>query len=570
MANAKCTAPALVPAVSYVRMSSDKQDKSPEQQRDEITKLAERGGYSVAREFLDPGITGDSIEARPQFCEMLVCVTNGGPKTILAWDQDRIGRFDSLSAGSILTPLRKAGVRIVTCCQGLLDLETFEGRVSYMVRQEGKHAFLRDLSHNCCRGHLDGAARGEWQGGPTPFGYGTEPIPDAPVRKNGTRPMRLTVDPEAASVVRRIFALFASGKSAHEIADMLNREGIPAPHGGKWRLNRITRMVKKRVYLGESRYGDTPIGKYHRATAAGPQPVNGNGTGNHPAADPVVVKGTHEPLVSVADFERCQRFLVERASAKSPYRPGDNPYLLSGLVKCAHCGGGMVGTTNKGPSRLYECASYHTMGKSVCRKHTLREDTVVRLLIGKLQEHFEDIGNEKQLRDEIRRQCAPQPTCTADTAKLQTRIGKLSKQIDMGAEKLLAAPAELTPILTTKLQQWQKERDDLRHQLQAHQRPADATLADVEEIIDAAIGELRALRERLTVADPVLLREVLRQFVVKVELWFADPPTSGKGKRFRSVPQRGLIHLRPDVRLIKLVPSDSSLGQGRPCASVVP
>ena len=38
----------LIPAVSYIRMSSDHQEASPEQQRAEIAKLAERDGYRIS------------------------------------------------------------------------------------------------------------------------------------------------------------------------------------------------------------------------------------------------------------------------------------------------------------------------------------------------------------------------------------------------------------------------------------------------------------------------------------------------------------------------------------------
>ena len=41
-----------IPAACYIRMSSDKQDASPEQQRDELTKLAARGGYHVVARIL--------------------------------------------------------------------------------------------------------------------------------------------------------------------------------------------------------------------------------------------------------------------------------------------------------------------------------------------------------------------------------------------------------------------------------------------------------------------------------------------------------------------------------------
>ena len=50
-----------VAAVTYIRMSSDKQDASPQQQRDELEKLAKRDGYRVLREYFDPADIGRPI-----------------------------------------------------------------------------------------------------------------------------------------------------------------------------------------------------------------------------------------------------------------------------------------------------------------------------------------------------------------------------------------------------------------------------------------------------------------------------------------------------------------------------
>ena len=67
----KTTKPALTPAVAYIRMSSNQQDASPEQQRAEINKLAGREGYSVIRWYEDPGVSGDDTRKRKAFLRML-------------------------------------------------------------------------------------------------------------------------------------------------------------------------------------------------------------------------------------------------------------------------------------------------------------------------------------------------------------------------------------------------------------------------------------------------------------------------------------------------------------------
>jgi DNA invertase Pin-like site-specific DNA recombinase len=47
----------MISAVGYIRMSSDKQEASPEQQRQEIISLAKRDGYRIIRWYVDEGVT---------------------------------------------------------------------------------------------------------------------------------------------------------------------------------------------------------------------------------------------------------------------------------------------------------------------------------------------------------------------------------------------------------------------------------------------------------------------------------------------------------------------------------
>jgi YD repeat-containing protein len=61
-------------------------------------------------------------------------------------------------------------VRLETVCQDKIDWETFAGRLVFLIQQESKHQYLRDLSRNVFRGHLAGFAKGRWQT-VAPLGY---------------------------------------------------------------------------------------------------------------------------------------------------------------------------------------------------------------------------------------------------------------------------------------------------------------------------------------------------------------------------------------------------------------
>ncbi len=133
----------LIPAAAYIRMSSKRQDKSPAEQRAEITKLAAREGFQVVEWFTDQAITGDSSsDERPGLAAMLAAAKAGTFKALLAWHTNRVSREDAMDAIVFYNQLRKAGVGLHTVCEGAIDLEDFTGQLLMFIRQKGSNDFL--------------------------------------------------------------------------------------------------------------------------------------------------------------------------------------------------------------------------------------------------------------------------------------------------------------------------------------------------------------------------------------------------------------------------------------------
>ena len=99
-----------IPGVAYVRMSSDKQEASPKQQREAIEQMAS-GKYRVVRWYQDEGISGAESDKREGFQRLIVDATMRKDfQAILCWDQDRFSRFDPIEANYDWHILSKAGL----------------------------------------------------------------------------------------------------------------------------------------------------------------------------------------------------------------------------------------------------------------------------------------------------------------------------------------------------------------------------------------------------------------------------------------------------------------------------
>ena len=137
----------VIPAVAYIRMSSDKQEASPKQQRDAIETYAAENNYRILDWYEDKGISGSRSD-REDFQRLMSDAETGTFKAILCWDQDRFSRFPPLEASYYWHRLNVAGVHIATVAQGKLNFDDDDlGEwLKASVVQHGKAEYLKDLS----------------------------------------------------------------------------------------------------------------------------------------------------------------------------------------------------------------------------------------------------------------------------------------------------------------------------------------------------------------------------------------------------------------------------------------
>src|SRR5471030_2941515 len=88
-------APALLRAVEYVRMSTEHQQYSTENQADKIREYAVHRGIEIVRTYTDSGKSGLRIDGRVSLQQLLKDVESGTADftIILVYDVSRWGRF---------------------------------------------------------------------------------------------------------------------------------------------------------------------------------------------------------------------------------------------------------------------------------------------------------------------------------------------------------------------------------------------------------------------------------------------------------------------------------------------
>lgn len=516
-------------AVGYIRMSTDKQEESPEQQRAEILKLAKKYGYRVIRWYEDHAISGAKTLKRKQFIQMISDAEQQGDfRAILCWDQDRFGRFDSIEAGEWISPLRRAGVELICVVQGRINWDDFAGRMIYQITQEGKHRYLVDLSRNSLRGMIHYAKNGNLLGMPTPYGYDRVYFDESGKemcriqrgeRFRKPRAWSAQLMPEQTrgevETIRWLFKTFArEDRSARSLAVGLNGQKVPSPSGGEWDFSHIKNLLRHPVYIGTLAYGRRTAGLYHGVGADGELLEAKQERGDMDGYAPIMIPNNHEALIDETTFAVVQ----ERLRARSKVSGGRfRRYLLSGILRCGHCGSIMVGgSQGKGRYQYYKCKRSRVSG--TCNNYAVRTTLIEEALIEHFRIAWLSKNGQKALRKAITRVAAKQADDRPNRiASLQQRLETLETQIAKGRKNLLLVDPDDVPDLKQILAGWKDERTEIEHQLAEEEQPAES---DPDTDPDAVIEELHYLEEHLASNESLTARAAFSRVFKSVTLYW--------------------------------------------------
>lgn len=374
----KSGAEASFRAALYIRLSREDGDReesdSVANQRALLTEYARADDTIENFElFIDDGYSGTGFD-RPAFRRMLEALRARRLNCVVVKDLSRFGR-NYIDTGRYLEqefPL--LGVRFISLGD---DIDSWarpaqSNTILVPFKNLINDEYSRDISQKI-RAALDSKRRrGEYIGSHPPYGY----------RRAEDDRTRLAVDPAAADVVRRIFRDFLAGRSKSAIARALNAEGVPSPAAyrsggaGLWSYSSVDHILRNPVYRGDlvqGRYGNVSY-KIQK-------------TRRRPEERWFVARGTHEPLVEPADFDRAQGLMETDARADAE---SGEVHPLAGLVRCAECGRALSRRRVRHAYGVYEyyiCPTYK-QSHEACTPHSVRVDAVEREVLSAIRDEI--------------------------------------------------------------------------------------------------------------------------------------------------------------------------------------
>ena len=217
-------------AVAYLRVSTDRQDLSPEAQRDAIDRWAQGHGVEVVAVHEDLGISGGAeIDKRPGLLAAIDAVRERGAGVLVVARRDRLAR-DVLVSAMVERLCERHRARVQSAdgtgngdgpeaalLRGIVDVFAAYERAVIRSRTRAALAVKR--------------ARGE-RVGTIPYGY-----------RLATDGKHVEEDPAEQRVVERARELRAGGRSLRYIGRTLAEEGHAPRSGRRWHVQVLARMV---------------------------------------------------------------------------------------------------------------------------------------------------------------------------------------------------------------------------------------------------------------------------------------------------------------------------------------
>ena len=302
-----------------------------------IASQKANGWVCLPEHYDDGGFSGGNLN-RPGLKKLLRDCEAGKVDVIVIYKIDRLSR--SLCDFADLSRFfEKWNVAFVSVTQEI-NTQTSAGRMMLNILMTFAQ-FEREMISSRIKDKMAATRKkGKWVGGSVPFGY-------------YTHDKRLVVDKNRAPIVQRIFQRYLEIQAPRQIARELNADGIKTVVGKDWGRQSIYNILNNHTYVGDVFY------------------------------EGQVYPGEQDAIIDRETWELTQAFLKANAPGGDKRRPSTSEAALSGIIRCGHCNGAMIGVSSKRWGRVYhyyQCVKDKERDVSVCPIKEIRAGDIEALV----------------------------------------------------------------------------------------------------------------------------------------------------------------------------------------------
>ena len=299
-----------------------------------------------------------------------------------------------------------------------------------------------------------------------------------------------TINDAEAHIIRQIYEDYVKGRSPRAIAIDLNQRYIEAPSGKGWTHSTIigsrkrgTGILNNQLYIGKRVWNRL---RYRKDPNTGKRVSRLN-----PPEDWVVVDVPELRIIADNLWQRAQDLQNTRARHTRP--DASNPdwkqrrpkHLLSGLIKCGACGGGMSLVSRT----YYGCSNRRNKG--TCKNHlTIRLDVLEEAVLHGLKERLVTPQLTKefihQYSLEINRLKAE---ASSQQEAARDKLNNLNAKIDNIVDAIAAG--NTSNALTERLEKLEREKEHVLSNLEEAEPDPVRIHPNAADLYIAKVGNLR-------------------------------------------------------------------------------
>jgi DNA invertase Pin-like site-specific DNA recombinase len=356
-----------VRAAEYVRMSTEHQKYSTENQSEIIQRYAADRGIQIVRTYADHGKSGLRLDGRDALKRLIDDVRSGRADftAVLVYDVSRWGRFQDADESAYYEFLcKEAGILVHYCAEQFENDGSLSATIIKSMKRAMAGEYSRELSVKVFTGQCRLIGLGFRQGGLAGYGLRRQLIdehrqPKAELAIGAQKSLQtdrviLVPGPDhEIDTVRRMYRLFAQdGQSEHAIAVLLNEEGNLTDLKRPWTRGTVHQVLTNEKYVGNNLYNRTSF-KLKKKRIVNPPEMW------------IRADAAFRPVVEPALFELVRQIIAERS------RRFSNDDMLVRLAELLKTVGRLSGLVIDERDDMPSSSAYRSRFGSLLRAYTL-------------------------------------------------------------------------------------------------------------------------------------------------------------------------------------------------------
>ena len=445
---------------------------SPNVQRVSITDYAAARGYEITGwiEGLDESGSRARSAWWPRLDQAVAAVEAGEYDVIVVWKFSRTARH-RLRWAVALDRVEEAGGRIESATEQI-DVTTSAGRFTRGMFGEMAAFEAERIGEGWREAHRHRVESGKPANGKPRYGYTYD--------KDGEKVH--VPDPQTGPVLADVYRRYVAGESVYQLVRWLNGHGWRTTNDGLWSDRSLRRVLDSGFASGQFMVD----GELHA--------------------------GVHAPLI---DDRLWQDYLDARERRRArPARSERSQYLLSGMVRCARCGGTMVaGQFGNARAPKFRCRAGKEMGPEVCTGGYVMAAFLERLVV----EDLERVAAKVDEHTDAGRAVAARRTATKSESRRIAR--EISRTQDAMARLQVLQAKNPTPEGV-----YRRALAGLAAELERFEAAHEAAERDLRSTVPNPSREAADLLRSWHRTPVEHRREALRRwFVAEIRVWSGRP-----------------------------------------------